>query len=190
MVGNDNYDNNFNESNHSSNDVDVNDNDAHFYNDISDGCDSKDSGSIESANSNENSNDQIKLYYENEREKGAYLIKVLRIWALESDLLSMRKLDLLVKLKPLFLDIFLSYKILLDIPSNIQIIQINRDQLWYKSITANLNSMNLENYLKLHKRIVIDVNLDGYLFLKVSENTSGLFLIDLLVLKISPLSFH
>lgn len=169
------YNDDFNENNHPS-DIDVSDtiyasNGEHSNDDSSDGHNSNDSGSTESAISDQDPNhDEVEFHFENDKEKEVYLIKMLRIWALESGLLSMRKLNsLLAKLKPLFPNIPLSYKTLLDTPSSIQIIHINRGQLWYKSITANLNSMNLENYLKFYGKIVIDVNVDGLPLFKSSR---------------------
>lgn len=157
---------NYNDSNHSNDDIDSIDSD--HFNNSSDEHDNDDSESIPS---DENSDhDQIELHFENKEEEEAYFVKTLRIWALESGLLSMRKLDsLLVALKPLFPSIPVSYKTLLNTPSNIEIIEINGSQLWYKSIMANLNSMNLENYLEIYKRIVIDVNVDGLPLFKSSR---------------------
>lgn len=167
----DDYGDNFNESNYLS-DVDVDNSDGdHSSNNSSDGHDSDDSRFDESISVNSNQVlTMTKLNCILRMRKKRKLIEVLRIWALESGLLSMRKLDLLlIKLKPLFPNIPLSYKTLLNTPSNIQIIKINGDQLWYKSITTNLNSMNLENYLKIHRKIVIDVNSDGLPLFKSSR---------------------
>lgn len=113
-----------NESNYLSNDVDVSDSDRDYITDII--MDSDDLESIESANSdNDLDHDEIELRFENKKEEETYLIKVLRIWVLESGLLSKRKLDLLLaKLKPLFPRIPASYKTLLHTLSSIQIIQM------------------------------------------------------------------
>ncbi|KYN05090.1 hypothetical protein ALC62_04019 [Cyphomyrmex costatus] len=168
LDGNDDYNDNFDDNNQSNGNIDIN---GSVGDSSSNGYDSDDSGSTESTNfDTDRDHNQIELYFENDKEKEAYFIKVLRIWALQSGLLSMRKLDsLLAQLKPLFHNIPLSYKTLLDTPSSIQIMQITGGQLWYKGITTNLNSMNLKSYLEIHKKIVIDVNADGLPLFKSSR---------------------
>lgn len=65
----------------------------------------------------------------------------------------MIKLDaLLARLHPIFPEVPLSYKTLLATPTRLDMIEFEEDtQMWYKSIQANLDSMNLREYLQRFK---------------------------------------
>ncbi|XP_070523068.1 uncharacterized protein [Cardiocondyla obscurior] len=106
------------------------------------------------------SDDEQEFNFTN-NEKGEYVKIVLKEWACEPGILSKRKLDdLLAKLHPIFPNLPLSYKTLLETPS-INLMPVNGGDLWYKGITYNLNSMNLQEYLTRYQEIVIDVNING-----------------------------
>ncbi|KYN08003.1 hypothetical protein ALC62_01012 [Cyphomyrmex costatus] len=109
------------------------------------------------------------VYWENEKEQ--YLIQLIREWSLERGYLSMKKLDdLLGKLNTIFPHIPKSYKTLLSTPKNLQIREFDDgSQIWYKSIKKNLNAMQLEQYLHVHAKIVIDINIDGLPLFKSSK---------------------
>ncbi|KYN08153.1 hypothetical protein ALC62_00868, partial [Cyphomyrmex costatus] len=63
-----------------------------------------------------------------------------------------------------------SYKTLLSTPKNLQIREFNDgSQIWYKGIKKNLNAIQLEQYLHVHAKIVIDINIDGLPLFKSSK---------------------
>ncbi|XP_025263565.1 uncharacterized protein LOC105249208 isoform X2 [Camponotus floridanus] len=106
-------------------------------------------------------------------EIGQYVAIKIKEWACEEGMLSMRKLQsLLLKLHPVFPNLCLTYKTLLNTVRNIQLIQIDDGEIWYKGIIFNLDSMNLNDYLERFNKIVIDINIDG---LPISKSSSSKF---------------
>lgn len=79
--------------------------------------------------------------------------------------------SLLLKLHPIFPNLCLTYKTLLNTVRNTQLIQIDDGEIWYKDIIFNLDSMNLNDYLERFNKIVIDINIDG---LPISKSSSSL----------------
>lgn len=125
--------------------------------------------SDDSESDNENAN--LVFNFQNDVEKEQYIIESLRLWALEDGVMSMTKLDrLLARLRPVFPNLPVSYKTLLDTPQNIEVVALNSGgEMWYKSIRENLNRMELEIYLQLKGKIVMDVNIDGLPISKSSK---------------------
>jgi len=104
-------------------------------------------------------------------ELGQYVAILISEWARKQSMLSMRKLQsLLSKLYSVFPNLCLTYKALLNTARNIQLIQVNDGELWYKGIIFNLDSMNLNNYLERFNKIVIDVNIDDLPIFKNSPS--------------------
>ncbi|XP_024878933.1 uncharacterized protein LOC112459164 isoform X2 [Temnothorax curvispinosus] len=121
-----------------------------------------DVGSITSeSNEENNTSDEEQMYFADENEKAQYVRAAIEAWAREPGRLSKRKLDdLLSKLHPAFPNLPLSYKTLLQTPE-INLIPVNGGKLWYKGITFNLDSMDLQEYLARFHEIIIDINMDG-----------------------------
>lgn len=119
------------------------------------------SGSSNESSSDEGENPEVEEYVQ----------KVLRQWARNDGAASMRKLDeLLIRLLVVFPNLSKSYKTLLQTPRNIEVSEWEDGSLmWYKSIQKNLDSMDLQEYLRKNGRVVIDVNMDG---LPLSKSSS------------------
>ncbi|EZA56766.1 hypothetical protein X777_03231 [Ooceraea biroi] len=123
----------------------------------------EDVDSISSAESNEesDSSDEEQMHFTNENERAEYVRTAIEEWAREPGKLSKKKLDnLLSKLHPVFPNLPLSYKTLLQTPG-INLIPVDSGKLWYKGIAFNLDSMDLQEYLAHFQEIVIDINIDG-----------------------------
>lgn len=106
-------------------------------------------------------------------ELGQFVARMISEWAREEGLLSMHKIEsLLRRLHPAFPNLCRTYKTLLKTPSNIELIHVNGGELWYKGITFNLDSMNLNDYLERFNEIVIDINIDG---LPISKSSPSKF---------------
>ena len=101
--------------------------------------------------------------FANDEERGIYVRDFLRSWACEGGVLSLSKVDSLLKgLKPIFPCLPLSYKTLLNTPTSVPVRELGGGRLmWYKGIATNLKSMLLHDYLDKFGRIVFDVNMDG-----------------------------
>lgn len=110
-----------------------------------------------------NNNERNVVEFENDAEREEYTIETVREWALEAGHLSMRKLDdLLNRLSVVFPRMPRNYKILLHTPAYINVVQFHDGcEFWYKSIEANLNAMDLREYLQKYDCIKIGVNMDG-----------------------------
>jgi len=116
---------------------------------------------IDSISSTESLSEEEQVLFANKNETAQYVKIAIEEWAREPGKLSKRKLDdLLAKLHPVFPNLPLSYKTLLQTPG-INLIPVNGGKLWYKGITFNLNGMDLQGYLERFHEIVIDVNIDG-----------------------------
>lgn len=111
------------------------------------------------------------LTFADNHERGLYVRKTIRQWALEGGVLSMTKLDvLLARLHPVFSEMPLSYKTLLTTPNHLDVIELeDNTQMWYKSIGANLDRMNLREYLQRFNKIIIDINVNGLPLSKSSK---------------------
>jgi len=109
------------------------------------------------------------VLFANKNETAQYVKIAIEEWAREPGKLSKRKLDdLLAKLHPVFPNLPLSYKTLLQTPG-INLIPVNGGKLWYyKGITFNLNCMDLQKYLARFHEIVTDINIVGLLLHKSS----------------------
>lgn len=120
--------------------------------------------------SSDDDDDDVIVFADN-HERGLYVLETIRQWALEGGGLSMIKLDaLLARLHPVFPEMPLSYKTLLGTPKHLDVIEFeDNTQMWYKSIQANLDSMNLREYLQRFNKITIDINVDGLPFSKSSK---------------------
>lgn len=121
--------------------------------------------------SDETDLEEEQIHCKHINELGQYVAIMISEWAREGGMLSMRKLQsLLSKLYPVFPNLYLTYKALLNTARNIQLIQVNDGELWYKGIIFNLDSMNLNDYLERFNKIVIDVNIDGLPIFKSSPS--------------------
>lgn len=120
---------------------------------------------------NRSDDDDDVLAFADGHERGLYVLETIRQWTLEGGSLSMIKLDaLLARLHPAFPEMPLSYKTLLATPKHLDVIELeNNTQMWYKSIRANLDSMNLREYLQRFNKITIDMNVDGLPLSKSSK---------------------
>ncbi|CAL1672987.1 unnamed protein product [Lasius platythorax] len=100
--------------------------------------------------------------FENDAEREEYIIETVREWALKAGHLSMKKLnDLLDRLHVVFPRMPRNYKTL-HTPVHINVVEFDGGcKFWYKSILANLNAMDLREYLQRYDCIKIDVNMDG-----------------------------
>lgn len=132
--------------------------------------------SSDNSNSDSENNTDIEeerpeyLQFTDENERGQYVVKILREWVQEGGIMSMRKLNsLLKKLHRVFPIIPLSYKTLLQTPSQININEVSGGELWYKGIACNLDLMNLDEYLQNFNEILIDINIDGLPLFKSSS---------------------
>ncbi|KAE8744731.1 hypothetical protein FOCC_FOCC008639 [Frankliniella occidentalis] len=95
-------------------------------------------------------------------EKEAYLCQSLQEWASSGGVLSMRKIDeLLQKLSYVFSSVPKSYKTLLGTTENAPIEVMDDHCMWYKGIKANLDQMDLEDYIREQQCIKISINMDG-----------------------------
>ncbi|KAK3911583.1 Halomucin [Frankliniella fusca] len=130
-------------------------------------------------NTSDDSNDEGEVVhpqdvqFEDDNAREQYIINSIREWALRPGVLSMTKLDdLLHSLKAALPNIPLSYKTLLqcDYENDIAITDLpSGGQMWYKSIKANLDSLDLREYLLKYRKIIIDVNMDGLPLSKSSQ---------------------
>jgi len=122
-------------------------------------------------NNSDNEDDNENVLIVNEDEKEQYLIRFIREWALEGRHLSMKKLDnLLKKLSTVFVHMPKSYKTLLSTPINLELHEFNDgSQMWYKGIRRNLDTMQLESYLQMYGRVIININVDGLPLFKSSK---------------------
>ncbi|XP_072755714.1 uncharacterized protein [Anoplolepis gracilipes] len=119
--------------------------------------------------SGDNENDII-LIFANDHERGLYILEIIRQSALEEGILSMTKLDALLRLHPVFPEVPLSYKTLSTTQNHLDVVELeNNTQMWYKSIRANLDSMNFREYLQKFNKITIDINVDGLPLSKSSK---------------------
>jgi len=111
------------------------------------------------------------MVFRNVAQIEQFVIESLRAWTSESGVLSMLKVDnLLKRLSVGFPNISKSYKTLLksNINPEINICQ-NGEEFWYKGIRTNLDQMLLQDYLQVHRKIVIDINIDGLPLFKSSK---------------------
>ncbi|XP_070164880.1 uncharacterized protein [Polyergus mexicanus] len=110
-----------------------------------------------------NSSDDDLLIFENDEERQQYVIESLSEWALESENVSMKKLDnLLNRLHPAFPSCPKSNKTLLNTPSSTPVIDFESGgRFWYKGIEQNLNALGVGEYLLRYGEITIDINMDG-----------------------------
>ncbi|KAE8738901.1 hypothetical protein FOCC_FOCC015602 [Frankliniella occidentalis] len=101
--------------------------------------------------------------FQNNEEREEYVIDALREWAQEPGVLSMSKLDaLLHKLKVVFPNMPLSYTTLFHSNYEFDISELpSGGKLWYKGFRANLDQLDLKDYLVKHKKIVFDIGMDG-----------------------------
>jgi len=122
----------------------------------------EDVDSISSESNEENDlSDEEQVHFANENEKAQYVRTAVEEWAREPGRLSKSKLDdLLSKLHPAFPNLPFSYKTLLQ-TFGINLIPVDGGKLWYKGITFNLDSMDLQEYLTRFHEIIIDINMDG-----------------------------
>ncbi|KAE8739082.1 hypothetical protein FOCC_FOCC015424 [Frankliniella occidentalis] len=105
-------------------------------------------------------------------ERGVYLAQNVREFAQCGGIMSMRKLNnLLKRLHPLAPNhLPLSYKTLLGTPVTVEVTEMAGDcQFWYKGISQCLKKLDLAEYLELNNRIEIDVNMDGLPLFKKSK---------------------
>lgn len=124
-----------------------------------------------SGSESENSDDAEPVEFPDEGAKEAFIVNNIREWGSEGGVLSLKKLDnLLHRLKPALPSLPLSYKTLLGTPRAINVNDVgNGSQMWYKSIADNLSHMNLQEYLQVHRRISLDINMDGLPLAKSSK---------------------
>ncbi|XP_024882379.1 uncharacterized protein LOC112461385 isoform X2 [Temnothorax curvispinosus] len=107
-------------------------------------------------------NDDDVFQFPNNEAKEVYVTETIREWALEGGVISMTKLnDLLLRLHVVHPTLPKSYKSLLKTPSDLNIIETDQAEIWYKGIRFNLDAMLLEEYLETYHQICIDVNMDG-----------------------------
>ncbi|XP_025266724.1 uncharacterized protein LOC112638743 isoform X1 [Camponotus floridanus] len=110
------------------------------------------------------------MVFKNVAQIEQFVIESLRAWTSESGVLSMLKVDnLLKRLSVGFPNMPKSYKTLLksNINPEINICQ-NGEEYWYKGVRANLDQL-LQDYLQVHKKIIIDINIDGLPLFKSSK---------------------
>ncbi|KAK3911878.1 ATP-dependent Clp protease ATP-binding subunit-like protein [Frankliniella fusca] len=70
--------------------------------------------------------------------------------------------DLLHKLKPACPNMPLSYSTLFQCDYNFDITELpSGGMFWFKGFSANLAQLDLTEYLKKHKKIVFDINMEG-----------------------------
>ncbi|EZA62825.1 hypothetical protein X777_01855, partial [Ooceraea biroi] len=122
-------------------------------------------------NNSDNSEDENENIFIDENEKEQRIIQLIREWALEAGHLSMKKLDnLFGKLNTIFPHIPKSYKTLLSTPANLKIDKFNDGSaMWYKGIKKNLDTMQMEQYLHIYGKVIIDINIDGLPLFKFSK---------------------
>ncbi|KAK3928352.1 Valine--tRNA ligase [Frankliniella fusca] len=111
------------------------------------------------------------INFNNEAEREAFLISSLRKWALAPGVLSMSKVDEILKpLNRLFANVPLSHKTLLksDNDYNINILPSGAE-FWYNGIKKNLDTFDLRQYLQKFNRITLDINMDGLPLFKSSK---------------------
>lgn len=122
-------------------------------------------------NDNDHQDNDLIIQFENDEQRGFYVLEALREWALEGGTLSMQMLDnLLLRLRLLFPVLPKSYKTLLQTPAYLGVQQQpDGSQLWYKGIRANLDNMLLAEYLNDNKSVIIDINIDGLPLSKSSK---------------------
>ncbi|KAK3932606.1 Protein disulfide-isomerase LQY1, chloroplastic [Frankliniella fusca] len=91
-----------------------------------------------------------------------------REWAQLPGLLSMTKLnDLLHRLSVVFPSMPKCYTTLFHCPYNFDISHFHGGAtFWYKGIQANLDQLNLREYLQKYKKIILDIGMDGWLLLR------------------------
>lgn len=109
------------------------------------------------------SDNNDKPAFKSEVEKEQYVIDSVREWAQEPGVLSMTKLDhLLHRLSVVFPNMPLTYTTLFACDYDFKISDFpTGGQLWYKGIRANLDQLDLSEYLSQHKQITLDVGIDG-----------------------------
>ncbi|KMQ87602.1 hypothetical protein RF55_13072, partial [Lasius niger] len=153
-------------------DDDDNDDDNDDDDDDNDDNDDDDNDDNDDNDNDDNDDDDDDVIaFADDHERGLYIRETIRQWALEGGGLSMIKLDaLLARLHPIFPEVPLSYKTLLSTPKHLDVIEFeDNTQMWYKSIQANLDSMNLREYLQRFNKITIDINVDGLPLSKSSK---------------------
>ncbi|KAK3926982.1 X-linked retinitis pigmentosa GTPase regulator [Frankliniella fusca] len=98
-----------------------------------------------------------------EAEKEQFVIDMIREWAQEPGVLSMSKLDkLLHRLSLVFPRMPLSYTTLFACDYEFNISQFDEDaEFWYKGIRANLDQLDLQEYLNKFNAITLDIGIDG-----------------------------
>lgn len=105
---------------------------------------------------------QEEVNFDNDEERGDYVLRELRKWALRG--VSCTKIDaLLAILRPLFPVLPKSYKTLLQTPRSVTTIPVGIGQLWYKGIAVSIQQRisQAPEYLEEREEIVMDVNMDG-----------------------------
>ncbi|KAK3909809.1 Halomucin [Frankliniella fusca] len=101
--------------------------------------------------------------FQNDADKEQYVIDTLREWAQLPGVLSMTKLnDLLHRLSVVFPRMPLCYNTLFHCPYNFDITHFNGGAtFWYKGIQANLDQLDLRQYLEKFSKITLDIGMDG-----------------------------
>ena len=149
---------------------DGNDDDSDEDGNESDESDGDNNGHGNDSDSDESVADEDGINFDNEEEREAYIVDAVRKWARSAGLLSMRKLDqLLALLHVVHPFLPLSYKTLLETPINVEVMEVEGGQLWYKGVKNNLSDLDLEEYLRVFNKVEIDVNVDGLPLFKSSR---------------------
>lgn len=153
-------DNSDNASDREDNDDDDNDEDLDENADVNDVVDGQDDALNDNAEVIVDVGDNPPDVF-NEEEREQYVIQALREWACSGGVLSRSKVDeILGKLSHVFPNMPLSYKTLLQTVGHVDVDRGDH-KFWYKGIDANLDRLELENYLEHHGKIELDINMDG-----------------------------
>ncbi|XP_071582262.1 uncharacterized protein [Temnothorax nylanderi] len=103
------------------------------------------------------------MVFRNVAQMEQFVIESVRAWASESGVLSMLKVDNLLKRLSVGLpNMPKSHKTLLKSNFNLEISNLESGgKMWYKGFKVNLDQMLLPDYLRTHGKIIIDINMDG-----------------------------
>lgn len=122
------------------------------------------SGLSESSSQSDRSEvEENAMVFRNVAQMEQFVIESVRAWASQSGVLSMLKVnDLLKRLSVGLPNMPKSHKTLLKNNLNLEISNLESGgKIWYKGFTVNLDQMLLQDYLQIHGKIIIDINIDG-----------------------------
>ncbi|XP_046391215.1 uncharacterized protein LOC124159448 [Ischnura elegans] len=99
---------------------------------------------------------------QDDEDREAYLLRALKEWAHRG--VSLKKIDTLLSiLNPIHPYLPLTHSALLGTPHCVdELPRMGMGKFWYKGLKKNLEQRLTEKYLNEFKRVVIDINIDGF----------------------------